>query len=205
LVARVGLLGGTFDPVHIGHLIMAESAREALGLDWVEFIPARIPPHKAGEPITQAVHRVGMLQAAIENASYFRLNLMELERTGPSFTVDTLVELRQSRPGDEFVFIIGSDSLIDLPRWREPQQILELTTLAVIDRPGNLPDLATLEQSLPAIRDSVAFVDAPHIDISSTRLRAQLSENRSVRYQTPDAVIAYIERERVYRSRNDRS
>jgi len=199
-VALVGLLGGTFDPVHIGHLIMAEAARDALGLDWIEFVPARIPPHKADEPITQAGHRVGMLKAAIENAPHFRLNLMELERTGPSFTIDTLSDLRQTRPDDVFVFIIGSDSLIDLPRWRDPQRILELTSLAVFERPGNVPDLDELERTLPAIRDRLAFVDAPLIDISSSRLRAQVLGNRSVRYQTPDAVIAYIERERVYRS-----
>ena len=199
-MARVGLLGGTFDPVHVGHLIMAEATRDALGLDWIEFIPARIPPHKADEAVTDTRHRVGMLQAAIGGNAAFRLNPIELDRPGPSFTVDTLAALTECRPHDAFHFIIGSDSLNDLPKWREPVRIAALAELAVVIRPGNEPALADLEAAVPGISGRIAMVDAPLLDISSTRLRAQIQANRSVRYQTPDAVIAYIDRERVYRS-----
>ncbi len=198
-MARVGLLGGTFDPVHVGHLIMAEATRNALDLDWIEFIPARIPPHKADEPVTNTEHRVGMLQSAIDGNDAFRLNAVELDRPGPSFTVDTLNELTVTRPDDAFHFIIGSDSLNDLPKWREPARIVALVELAVIIRPGNEPALTDLDAAIPGIAGRIAMVDAPLLDISSTRLRAQIQANRSVRYQTPDAVIAYIERERVYR------
>jgi nicotinate-nucleotide adenylyltransferase len=199
-VARVGLLGGTFDPVHMGHLIMAECARDELGLDWIEFVPALTPPHKRDEPVIDVKHRVGMIEAAIAGNASFQINRIELDREGPSFTVETLALLRESRPDDTFVFIVGSDSLIDLPRWHQPQRILELTELAVIARPGSEPNLFEITQSLPNIATKYVDVRAPHIDISSTQLREMIHDQRSIRYQTPDPVIAYIERERLYRS-----
>jgi nicotinate-nucleotide adenylyltransferase len=198
-VALIGLLGGTFDPIHYGHLIIAEATRDQLGLDQVEFLPANDPPHKPDDAVSPVEDRIAMVEAAINGVPYFTLNCIEVERVGPSYTVDTLERLKIRRPQDDFYFIVGGDSLRDFPTWKAPARILELASLAIIDRPGATYDLSGLEATLPALRERSAFIDAPLIDISATILRTRCAEGRSVRFQTPDAVIAYIEAERLYR------
>jgi nicotinate-nucleotide adenylyltransferase len=198
-VASIGLLGGTFDPIHYGHLIIAEATRDQLGLDRIEFLPANDPPHKPDDAVSPVQDRIAMVQAAIDGVPYFTLNCIELERVGPSYTVDTLERLKVRRPEDDFYFIVGGDSLRDFPTWKAPARILELASLAVIDRPGATYDLPGLEGALPALRERAAFIDAPLIDISATILRTRCAEGRSIRFQTPDAVISYIDASDLYR------
>jgi nicotinate-nucleotide adenylyltransferase len=198
-LARVGLLGGTFDPLHVGHLIIAESTRDQLGLDHVEFIPASDPPHKPELSVSPAHHRLNMVHLAVTGIDGFVVNDIELNRTGPSYTADTLAELRAIRPDDQFQFIVGGDSLRDLPEWREPERIIALARLAVISRPGAAFDLAALEREIPGLVDRLDFISAPMIDIASRWLRASLHDGRSVRFQVPDSVIDYAKRHQLYR------
>jgi nicotinate-nucleotide adenylyltransferase len=199
-LTRIGILGGTFDPIHYGHLILAEATLDQLRLDRVEFLPANDPPHKPDGSVSPARHRAAMVEAAIKRIDYFALNCIEMERTGPSYTVDTLEQLVQTRPKDEFWFIVGGDSLRDLPTWRSPDRILEIASLAVVDRPGAVYDLNTLEQQLPRLRERVAPVEAPLIDLSATELRHRFMLGGSIRFQTPDAVIEYINANDLYSS-----
>ena len=171
-VAKIGILGGTFDPIHYGHLIIAECARDQLDLERIEFLPANDPPHKPESAVSLARDRVAMVEAAITGTAHFAVNCIEIERTGPSYTVDTLELLTHYRPGDEFWFIVGGDSLRDLPSWRSPHRILELARLGVIDRPGAEYDLAVLEQTLPGLGGRLDIVQAPMLDISATTMRA---------------------------------
>jgi nicotinate-nucleotide adenylyltransferase len=199
-MARIGLLGGTFDPIHVGHLILAELGHEALGLDRVEFLVANDPPHKPDSSVSPADLRVAMVRLAIEGIPYFGVNTIELRRTGPSFTVDTLAELSASRPNDEFTFIIGGDSLRDLPSWHRPAEVLRLARLAVIDRPGADYDLEALERMLPGLTSRLDRVAAPAIDISSTALRASVRDGKTIRFQTVEAVRSFIEEHGMYRN-----
>jgi nicotinate-nucleotide adenylyltransferase len=198
-LARVGLLGGTFDPIHVGHLIIAESTYDQLGLDHVEFIPASDPPHKPEQSVSPAHHRLTMVETAIADIDRFVVNHIELNRVGPSYTADTLDELRSTRPGDEFHFIVGGDSLRDLPAWQDPQRIVSLARLAVISRPGAAFDLAALERDIPGLVDRLDFINAPMIDIASRWLRASMRDGRSVRFQVPDSVIDYAGTHHLYR------
>ena len=198
-MARVGILGGTFDPIHYGHLIIAEAALDQLGLDQVEFLPANDPPHKPEGSVSTPRHRVAMVEAAIRSVDYFALNCIEMEREGPSYTADTLTQLAQSRPDDQFWFIIGGDSLRDLPSWRSPARILDVATLAIIERPGAVYDLDGLDRLIPGLRQRVAPVDAPLIDLSATLLRKRFAAGGSIRFQTPDSVITYMIANNLYR------
>jgi nicotinate-nucleotide adenylyltransferase len=197
-LAAVGILGGTFDPVHYGHLIIAEAARDQLGLDRVEFLPANDPPHKPDDSVSPAADRVAMVCAAIRGIPYFNVNEVEIERTGPSFTVETLEHLKLRRPGDELVFIVGGDSLRDFPTWRSPGRIVELASLAVIQRPDARFNVEDLDERVPGLRERIHFVDTPLIEISATDLRDRIATSRSIRFQTPDNVIAYIKGHSLY-------
>jgi nicotinate-nucleotide adenylyltransferase len=197
-VAQIGILGGTFDPIHYGHLIIAEAAIDQLGLDRIEFLPANDPPHKPEGSVSPARHRAAMVQTAIDPVDYFELNCTEMERAGPSYTVDSLEQLVRERPQDSFWFIIGGDSLRDLPSWRSPERILELASLAVIDRPGAIYDLAGLEGLVPGLQQRIALVEAPLIDLSATLLRRRFAAGGSIRFQTPDSVIAYMTANGLY-------
>lgn len=198
-LARVGLLGGTFDPIHIGHLIIAEAARDQLRLDRVEFIPASDPPHKPDAAVSRAQHRLRMVEIAVSGSDHFVVNQCELDRPGPSFTADTLAQIQSARPGDVLHFVVGGDSLRDLPTWRDPERIVSLTRLAVIRRPGAEFDLAELERGIPGIQARTDFLDAPLIDIASRTLREAIRGGRSVRYLIPDLVIEYVESNALYR------
>jgi nicotinate-nucleotide adenylyltransferase len=200
---RIGVFGGTFDPVHLGHLIMAEQCREQARLDQVWFVPAARPPHKSEAGITSFERRVEMLALAVAGHAAFQVNDLEKDRPGPSFTVETLESLTQTHPGDEYFWILGSDSLTDLPLWREPRRILELAGLLIVARP--LHDVWNEEQlraalGLPSdVPLRVATIASPLIDISSRDLRRRGGEGRSLRYLVPRAVECYIEQHRLYR------
>ncbi len=197
----LGLFGGTFDPVHLGHLIMAEQCLEACQFDELWFIPAGDPPHKSGGAVTPGAARAEMLELAIAGHPRFRVSRVELQRPGPSFTVDTLQQIHEEVPARELFFLIGADSLADLPLWRNPQRIAELATLVVVNR-GSAP--AVISDRLRAEPGDTALarirqVSIPGIDISSSDLRRRVRAGRSIRYLTPRAVECYIATHGLYR------
>ena len=194
---RLGLLGGTFDPPHVGHLLLAEAARERLRLDRVLFIPAHVPPHKRGRPVTPARTRRALLTAALRGTG-FGLSTIELDRPGPSYTVDTLETFTRMHPHARLFLLVGADSLHDLPGWRDPERILALATVAVAARPGTR--LAGLTRGMLARhRGAIAFLGNPPVDVSSTRLRARVAAGRSIRFLVPSAVERTIARLGLYR------
>jgi nicotinate-nucleotide adenylyltransferase len=199
---RVGIFGGTFDPIHIGHLILAEQCREQGRLDQLLFVPAAVPPHKRDRVLTPFAQRVEMLTLAISGHPVFRVEELEKDRAGPSYTVDTLAQLQASRPGDELCFIIGSDSLHDLPMWYQPRRILELASLLVMARADwpifSAPELKSALKLGDDFPLRYQVVDAPLITLSSRDIRKRVSEGRSVRYMIPRAVEAYIADKRLY-------
>ena len=200
---RVGVFGGTFDPVHVGHLIHAEQCRAQARLDLVLFVPAALPPHKQGRELTPFVHRAEMLTLAISGNPAFRVDEIEKDRAGPSYTVETLRQLHERRPGDELCFILGSDSLCDLHLWYEPRRILELAELIVMERPDSPVFSAAELKAKLALPDDFKLrcqrVEAPLIGVASRDLRKRIAEGRSVRYMIPRAVEAYIDDKQLYR------
>ena len=203
---RYGILGGTFDPPHIGHLALAQEASVRLQLDRVWFVPAAAPPHKRGQPISDASHRRAMVEAAIAGDERFGLDTVDLDRSGPSYTVETLRRLRL-RWGDEtwIGFIVGWDMLLSLPTWHEPANTLAaLDALIATRRPGyshaddDEQALTELERSLPGARAKLRILDAPQLDISASDLRERVAQGLPVRYLTPDAVCAYITTHGLY-------
>ena len=198
---RLGLLGGTFDPPHFGHLVAAQEAFVALGLERVLFLPAGRPPHKQGVSVSAVEHRVEMTRLAIAGDPRFALSLADVERPGTSYTVELLAALRrQLGPAPELYFVVGMDSLLELPTWRDPAGVLRLARLVAVHRPGyRPPDLSTLEAQVPGARERVTLLAAPGIDVSSTELRARAAAGRPIRYLVPDAVAAYVAEHRLYR------
>ena len=199
---RIGIYGGSFDPVHYGHLLLAELCRESCGLDEVRFVPAAIPPHKLDQGRAADEHRVEMLKLAIGGNSHFDVWEVELQRGGVSYTVETLRELRAEHPENELFFLMGADSLFDLPNWREPAEICELATIAVVDRPGSRQvDFDVLQHVTSADRIEYfkKFVVAmPQIDVSSSDIRERIAKGRSIRYQTPRSVEQYLLTAKLY-------
>lgn len=198
-VMRIGILGGTFDPPHYGHLILAELAADGLALDLVLFVPAADPPHK-GALRASAEHRVALVERAIAGNPRFALSRVDLDRPGPHYSVEMVQLLQAQYPGATLIFLIGGDSLRDLPTWSRPGKLIELARLGVMRRPGSAPDLAPLEREIPGIRARVDWIDAPQIEISASDLARRVDAGLSIRYQTPDAVRAYIEEHRLYHS-----
>lgn len=189
---KVGVLGGTFDPIHYAHLLLAEQSREQLELDRVLFIPAGDPWRKAFRYIVPAQHRLAMTNLAIADQAAFDVDECEVERDGPTYTADTLRLLRERRPSDEFYLLLGEDALADLPFWREPEAISELARIVVAPRGGVvLPEL-------PFDGDRVTRIQMPYLEISSTDLRERARHGRSLRYMVPDSVIAYIMEHGLY-------
>jgi nicotinate-nucleotide adenylyltransferase len=199
---RLGLYGGSFDPVHYGHLLLAECARETLALDEVWLMPAAVPPHKKGRELAPAKHRLAMLELALGGHQQIKCSRLEIDRGGVSYTVDTLAAIREQQPGAELFFLMGADSLNDLPTWREPGRICELATVAVVRRGGAAePDFGVLSplvssERLAAIR--AAQLQMPLIDLSSTDLRQRAANGQSLRYRTPRGVEKYIETHGLY-------
>jgi len=197
---RIGIFGGTFDPVHYGHLLLAEQCREQCSLDEIWLIPAGSPPHKETKGISTGKQRREMLEFAIAGHPAFVIKDLELHREGPSYTVETLRQLKASHPNDEFFLIVGADSVRDLHTWREPEAILEMTTLIGVNRPNiSLPDLTELTQKFGEIvLSKIIWATMPGMDISSTDIRKRILENKSVRFMTPRAVEVYIHNNRLY-------
>jgi len=196
-LSRLGLLGGTFDPPHVGHLIAASEAAWRLGLERVLFLPARQNPLKQAHQMTPPEVRCEMVAAAIADNSTFELSRLELDRPPPSYTVDLLRALRA--PERELVFIAGADILPELPRWHAPAEVLQLATLAIVTRPNAPPpDLTAVERELAGAAASIQVIRIPGIDIASSQLRARVRAGQPVRYMTPPAVEALIERYGLY-------
>jgi nicotinate-nucleotide adenylyltransferase len=197
---KIGVLGGTFDPIHLAHLAVAEAVKAELGLREVIFVPAGQPWLKANNYISAAEHRVQMVRLAIAGKSYFRLSTMEIDRPGPSYTVDTMAELRgQINASDELYFILGWDNLAELPRWREPARLIQLCYLVAVPRPGYcVPDLMKLAKEIPGISKRVIVMDKPQLDISATEIRKRLSRGEPIDDLVPEAVAEYIKRQRLY-------
>lgn len=196
---RLGIFGGTFDPPHLGHLILAEAAREQLGLDKVLWAVAGQSPLKLGRAISPAAVRVDMVQAAIADNPGFALSGVDLNRPAPHYTVDTLHLLKSEYPAAEFFFLMGEDSLHDLPRWRDPQTLITLTWLGVLQRPGTDTDLTALNQQVPGVAQRVKWINAPQLEIASSDIQRRIEEGQSVRYMLPPAVAEIIEREGLYK------
>ncbi len=195
---RLGILGGTFDPPHFGHLVLAENGRVQLALDRVLFVLAGQPPHKPGQPITDGVRRVAMVEAAIAGNGAFCVSRVDLERPGPHYTVDTLALLRDRYPDAEFFFLMGGDSLEEFAHWRDAPGILRQTRLAVMPRWGSTPDMARLERAVPGIARRLSWLDAPTLDVSSTELRRRVRQRLPLRYLVPAAVETYIQASGLY-------
>jgi nicotinate-nucleotide adenylyltransferase len=193
---RVGVLGGTFDPPHLGHLLLAECARETLALERVIFVPARVPPHKAPGRVSPPATRVLLLRAALRGTG-FTLSTLELTRPGPSYTVDTLASMKARHPGSEFHLLMGADSLLDLPNWRDPEKILALATLAVAERPG-----FPVRGVAAGIRRAVTWLPITPVTIASRDLRARVAQGRSIRFLTPAPVERLIARLGLYQARS---
>jgi nicotinate-nucleotide adenylyltransferase len=199
-VSRLGLLGGTFDPPHYGHLVLAETARVQLGLDCVLFVVAGRPPHKPARPITPDPHRLAMVEAAIVGNPAFAISRVDLDRPGPHYTVETLSLLRREYPEAELFFLIGGDSLAQFLTWRDPAGILGQARLAVMPRPGYEPDLAALERALPGMGGQLAWLDAPFLDISASDLRRRVRQDLPIRYLVPPPVEAFVREHRLYKA-----
>ncbi len=202
--SRIGILGGSFDPPHYGHLALAETARVQLGLSRVFFVPAGAPPHKRSRPMSPAEDRAAMTAAAIADNPAFALSRVDLERPGPHYTVEMLILLRAQYPDvDEWFFLLGEDALLDLPVWRDPQGILEQASLAVMPRMGRRVDLAELVAALPLLAERLVWLDIPPVDFSATDLRRRVREGLPLRYLVPPPVEAYIHAHGLYRRINE--
>ena len=197
---NIGVLGGTFDPIHNGHIMVAEEARTKLNLAEILFVPAGQPYLRPNTPVADAEHRVQMVRLAIADKPYFKVSTIEIERGGPAYTVDTIAELRaQVSAGDELFFILGWDSLAELPQWREPSQLITMCSLVAVPRPGYpRPNIKALEKLIPGLSRRVMFMDKPGIDISASEIRSRVSRGLSVRHLVPEPVNRYIKEHRLY-------
>lgn len=198
---KIGVLGGTFDPVHLGHIMIAKEAKEALELDDVLLIPAGQPMSRPNETVTSAKNRLEMLKLAIEGIPYLKISSIEIERKGPSYTADTIAEIRKkSGGGDELYFILGWDSLAQLPNWHEPAKIISMCTLVAVPRPGyTKPRLRGLEGVLPGISKKVIFLEKTKVDISATEVRELAARGESIEHVVPKPVAEYIKKNKLYR------
>lgn len=198
---KIGILGGTFDPPHNGHLQLAEAALRQLQLAQIVFMPAKQPPHKLDDPISPLNTRVALLERALRGKPAFVISLLEAERAGPSYTVDTLRQLHHDMPARaEIFFIMGMDSLQNLPTWHQPRDIVKLCKLAVLKRPGYFADLNALEEKIPGIKRAVVFVNAPEINISASDIRARASRGEPIDKFVPRAVAEYIAQHHLYQN-----
>lgn len=197
---KLGVLGGTFDPVHLGHIGMAEEARDALGLAEVVLVPAGQPMFKVGRPITPAEHRMEMLRLAVAGRRGLGVSAIEIKRPGPTFTIDTITELqRQYGAKTDIYFILGWESLAQLPGWREPSRLITICRLVAVPRPGHpRPDMRTLENQIPGITKKVIFLEKPYIDISATDIRGMVGRGESIDRLVPEAVAKYIKKHQLY-------
>ena len=200
MIDRIGLFGGTFDPPHLGHLILASEAQTQLELTRLLWILTPDPPHKQDQTITPTEHRLAMVKLAIQDNPSFELSRVELDRPGPHFTLDTVHIIAGQNPDAEIVPIIGGDSLRDLPTWHEPKELLYACHwVGVMRRPSDAANLEALERELPGITSKVHYVDAPLLEIASRDIRSRIAHGESIRYYVPQAVYKYIEEHHLYK------
>jgi nicotinate-nucleotide adenylyltransferase len=199
---KTGVLGGTFDPIHNAHIIVAEEAIFSLDLAEVLFIPTAQTPLKEDLPMSAAEHRVQMVRLSIAGYPHFKLSTVEIDRPGISYTVDTISELRDNLGAeDELFFIVGWDSLAQLHRWKEPARMVQMCHLVAVPRPGySLPDLDSLEKDVPGLSQKLILLDKPEVDISSTAIRERASRGLSIDHLVPPPVADYIKQNRLYLS-----
>ena len=197
MTVRIGILGGTFDPIHFGHLAIAEDARVTLGLERVLIIPAAQQPFKRDQRVTSGEQRMAMVELACAGNAALTPLAIELARAGVSYTATTLEELHEQSLGELF-FILGADAVNDLPKWHRASVIPELAQIVAVERPGVVVEHAALLASLPMLRGRLTLLDGPHLNLSSTEIRRRAAGGRSLRYLTPDPVVEYINRERIY-------
>ena len=201
MTEKIGIFGGTFDPPHLGHLILASEAWATLSLTRLLWVIAPDPPHKQSQAVSPLHHRLAMLERALAEDEAFEISTIEMEREGPHYSVDTMRLLREARPSAEFTFLIGGDSLRDIPSWHHPSEFLALCdALGVMRRPGDSIDLTALESALPGISEKIRFIDAPLLEISSREIRRRVAEGKPFRYYLPPKVYEYIRVHRLYHS-----
>jgi nicotinate-nucleotide adenylyltransferase len=198
---RIGVFGGTFDPPHLGHLILASEAHTQLHLDRLLWVLTADPPHKQGRTISRLEDRLAMVKLAVEDEPAFELSTVDIERPGPQFTADTIRLLAQQNPGARMILILGGDSLHDLPKWNRPRELLEACAeIGVMRRPVDVIDTRRLEAELPGITEKVRFVDAPLLEIASREIRERALENLPFRYYVLPAVYNYIRSHHLYQA-----
>lgn len=197
---RIGVFGGTFDPPHLGHLILAAEAFEQLELDRILWVLTPDPPHKLGKTISPLPVRLQLLEAALGDEPKFEISRLDIDRPGPQFAVDTVQLLAREVAGSEIYYLIGGDSLRDLPTWRNPQQLIQrVAGLGVMRRPGDDFDLEQLEQVIPGLKARLHFIEAPLLEISSSQIRQRIQQGRTYRYYLPIRVYEMIEERGLYR------
>lgn len=197
---RLGIFGGTFDPPHLGHLILAQEACAQLRLARVLWVLTPVPPHKLGQAITPVHHRLAMLERALQDEARFEISRLELERPGPHYTADTLRALQDLYPSADLILLLGGDSLRDLPTWRfAPELVAACCEIGVMRRPADSIDLAALEEQVPGVQGRVRFVDAPLLEIASSEIRRRVRQGQPFRYFLTSAVYRYILDQNLYR------
>ncbi|HEY1775615.1 MAG TPA: nicotinate-nucleotide adenylyltransferase [Solirubrobacteraceae bacterium] len=198
-MTAVGILGGTFNPPHLAHMVCASEARAQLSLERVLLVPTGIPPHKAMDDEPGPMHRLEMCRLALgEHRDWLAVSAIEINRDGPSFTIDTLREINATHPGDELTFIVGGDMAWSLPAWQEPEAILELASVAVAERAGARREEVRARLAGMAGAHRISYIDVPRLDISSSALRRRVREGRPIDYLVADAVADYIDQRRLY-------
>jgi nicotinate-nucleotide adenylyltransferase len=198
-LTAIGILGGTFNPPHLAHMVCASEARAQLALARVVLVPTGVPPHKPMEQEPGAMHRLEMCRLAVQgHRDWLTVSSIEVERAGPSYTVDTLREIHETQPGDELTFIVGGDMAWSLPGWRDPEAILQLASVAVAERVGARREEVRTRLGTLAGAGRISYIDVPRLDISSSALRRRVREGRPLDYLVADAVADYIEQRRLY-------
>ncbi len=197
----IGIFGGTFDPPHLGHLILAAEAHAQLKLDRLLWVLTPLPPHKQSQALTPLEHRLAMVDLAIAGERTFEFSTIEVDRPGPHYALDTVRILAEQNPGAEMVYLLGGDSLRDLPTWHRPVEFVAAChSIGVMRRPDDSIDLPELEKAIPGLTDKVRFVEAPLLDIAAHEIRARVAEGRPFRYFLLEGVYKYILKHRLYRN-----
>lgn len=195
---RIGVFGGTFDPPHVGHLALAERARDELGLDRVLFVTAARPPHKGAQPLSRVVHRIAMTRLAVRGFKAFEACDLELLRRGPSYTVDTLRALHGAHPGAALWLLLGEDSLRGFPTWKQPAEILELARLAIAPRSPGAGRKRSIPRSPAGLAQRLTWLPGPVLEVSSSDLRERAQRGASLSVLVPEPVVRYVRRHRLY-------